>query len=63
MGSSKEARIDESDLRVTSSDEVKFDGSLEFYVLSDWLIQTGLLSSRSGLEGIVYIALMGSVCA
>jgi hypothetical protein len=30
MGSSKEARVDESDLRETSSDEVKFDGSLEF---------------------------------
>jgi hypothetical protein len=30
MGSSEEARVDESDLRQTSSDEVKFDGSLEF---------------------------------
>ena len=29
MGSSKEARVDESDLRETSSDEVKFDGSLK----------------------------------
>jgi hypothetical protein len=30
MASSKEAQVDQSDLRETSSDEVKFDGSLEF---------------------------------